>query len=156
MGVDVNRRTWMALATGLVWGAFIALAIQSCVRGADYEIIVRSVYDGDTITADIALPASEVRALNKRLAVTVTMLGERIRLAGINTAELNTAEGKRVRGELAAMLPPGTRGTLRTTGRELEKYGRAFGRLIIGGEDICERMVRAGLAKPWDGKGARP
>ncbi len=145
----------VAFCAGLVIGFLLALMVSGA-SAADYAITVRSVYDGDTVVADIALPASEIRAPGKRMAVTITLLGERIRLSGINTPELNTTEGKRVRAELASWLPPGTRGTLRTPLREIEKYGRPFGRVIIGSEDIGERLIAAGLAKPWDGRGPRP
>jgi len=143
---------------GMLCGLGIALiaAGLSTAHGAEYAITVRSVYDGDTVVADISLPPVETRAPGKRFAVTVTLLGERIRLSGINTPELNTSEGKRVRAELASWLPEGTRGTLRTPLREIEKYGRPFGRLIVGREDIGERLISAGLAKRWDGRGPRP
>jgi len=145
----------MALLTGIVWGIFLTLAVQGC-RGADYEITVRSVYDGDTLVADIDLPAQQFRALGRTMKVAVTLQGERIRLAGINAPELYTAEGKKARAELAAWLPSGTRGILRTSGRELEKYGRAFGRIEIAGADLSARLIAAGLAVRWNGKGARP
>jgi len=143
---------------GMLCGLGIALITSglSTAHGAEYAITVLSVYDGDTIVADITLPPQEIRAMGKLLKVSVALQGERVRIAGIQAPELNTAAGKRSRDELASWLPKGTAAVLRTYGCETEKYGRGFGRVLVNGADLSDRLVSAGLAVKWDGKGRRP
>jgi endonuclease YncB( thermonuclease family) len=81
----------------------------------------------------------------------------RARLHGINAPEktgATAAAGKASREFLQGKLPKEPTGAL-LLGRE--KYGRLLMRLYdADGEDLSEVMIKAGHAKPWDGKGPRP
>jgi hypothetical protein len=75
------------------------------------------------------------------------------RLNGINATELKTPGGPEAKAFLQKMLP-GTPCKVKVLGRE--KYGRALIDLFIEDVSVSKKLIQAGHAKPWDGKGARP
>jgi endonuclease YncB( thermonuclease family) len=93
---------------------------------------------------------------------TVTISGDRIRIANIDAPELTRAQcdaerrlaivAKRRMAELLGS------GTIRVTvgdprdGRRRDRYGRTLATISVDGRDVGEIMVAEGLARPWDGK----
>ncbi len=75
------------------------------------------------------------------------------RLNGINAPELRDPGGQEAKAYLQKILPTKPI-PARVQGGE--KYGRTLLDLIIDGETAGQRMIKAGHAKPWDGKGRRP
>ena len=102
---------------------------------------VERVIDGDTIDVTLDLGWR----LYKR---------DHVRLAGINAPEKNTPEGVVARDRLAELLGDYADVILTSTG--LDKYGRALALVSLRGVDLSHWMLDHGLAKPWDGQGARP
>lgn len=80
-----------------------------------YRARVVSVYDGDTITADLDLGLWTWR------------MGEKLRLYGIDTPEVRgpeATEGKKVRDYVRAILPDGAECVIQTIRDRSGKYGR--------------------------------
>lgn len=99
-----------------------------------FEAKVLSVYDGDTITADIAL-GFDIRITTK------------IRLARINAPEMRGKEK-----EKGTVARDALRGKI--LGQTVQfgyvtkgKYGRAVGELVYGEENINDWMVKEGFAQ---------
>ena len=114
----------------------------------DYSAAVASVTDGDTVKLTVDLG----------FHVYVT---ESFRLAGINAPEKDTDAGMASKHWLMAKLPPGTVVYIRSEKAvKQEKYGRWMCNLWLSEDaqstSLNAQLVQAGLAKPWDGKGARP
>lgn len=74
-----------------------------------YTARVTTVIDGDTLRVSITLGFH-------------TTSDERLRLRGINAAELETSQGRIAKKKVAALLPPGTMVVIRTHGKDT--YGR--------------------------------
>lgn len=106
--------------------------------------LVLSVYDGDTVRVDIDL-GQDVWIRNRP-----------VRLAGLAARELREPGGIAARDHLAALLPPGTRVSIESTG--WDKYGgRITGRITLSdGRVLADLLVAAGYALPWNGRGAQP
>jgi len=104
---------------------------------------ITSIYDGDTFRANIAgYPP---------------IIGERIgiRIAGIDSPEL-----KDKRPDVKAKALEAKQYTVKRLreGKKIEllelrrdKYFRILARVMIDGEDLGAELVKAGLAKPYDG-----
>lgn len=89
----------------------------------EYEAVVKSIYDGDTVTLDVDLGCFVWKA------------NEKCRLYGIDTPELRGSEkiaGKAARDFLRAILPDGSLITIKT---QLDKSGK-YGRLLV--EIFCD------------------
>jgi endonuclease YncB( thermonuclease family) len=101
----------------------------------DYTLYVSAVHDGDTFDGCLLVPL-------------------KVRVFAINAPELPTPEGKAARDYLDKLI----RGKLlpaRLYGPD--KYGgRTLGDVAIDGAWAGDLMIRAGMAKPYDGHGPRP
>ena len=102
-----------------------------------YNAIIVSVYDGDTVTADIDL------------GFEVWLKGQKLRLLNINTPEVRgkeKAEGIVSRDALRS----------RILGKEVKiksdrkgKYGRWLVEIFLDDENINNWLLTEGLAKPY-------
>lgn len=108
----------------------------------EYEAIVTSVYDGDTITVDVDL------------GLYIWARGEKIRLVGIDTPEVRGAErpeGLVSRDWLRERIE-GKKIILKTqkAGTGKGKYGRWLGEIFLPGEaqSLNSQMINLGLAAP--------
>jgi len=107
-----------------------------------YSGEVDSVRDGDTVyvVLDIGFDLS---------------VYARIRVFGINAPERSTPAGKAALEFAQTLLKPGDKVNVISKG--WDKFGgRIDGIIGFAGGDFAERMVAAGHAKPWDGKGNKP
>lgn len=136
------RKTWLVLVllTGL---ANASDRIPYPVDPAD----VLSVYDGDTFFIRLPECLQSLPWLCKRFGV---------RIEGLDTPERRgqcageEALALLARDHLARLLATATHLELLLQHRR-ERYGRLLGRLLVDGEDVVPLMVRAGLARPYDG-----
>ena len=103
------------------------------------------VYDGDTIRADIDLGFG-IWARNQKL-----------RLAGINTPELNSKDPQEkvkayeVRDYIRDLLKNNDQTAVRTIHDKKGKYGRWLAILFIDGININEMLIELGMAKTYQG-----
>ncbi|MBA3432028.1 MAG: thermonuclease family protein, partial [Actinobacteria bacterium] len=68
-----------------------------------------------------------------------------VRVEGMNSPEMNTAEGKAAKVYAESLLPPGTQVML--TARKKDKYGRFLARITLpNGDDFSTSMITAGHA----------
>ncbi len=105
-----------------------------------YDAIVVSIYDGDTIRADIDLGFS------------TWIKNASIRLLGIDAPELRGEErqdGLNSKEWLVSKLPIGCKIVLKTEKDSKEKYGRYLGIIYSNGTNLNEEMVSLGLAKVY-------
>jgi len=103
---------------------------------------IDSVHDGDTVNVilDVGFDLS---------------IYTRVRVFGINAPELSTPEGKAARDFAKKILKKGTRVTVLSKG--WDKFGGRIDAVItVKGVDFAKKMLDAGQAKPWDGKGVKP
>ncbi len=83
--------------------------------------------------------------------------GERIRIADIDTPELNARCPGEARlaqaaaARLQALLADG-RFELRRLGRDEDRYGRKLRVVVRNGRSIGDRLVSEGLARSWSGR----
>jgi len=105
----------------------------------EYRAHVRSVYDGDTIRADVDCGFG------------IWTANQPLRLLGIDAPELGQPGGKEARDYLRGVLPIGTEVVIRTVKDEREKYGRLLAAISLNGEDVNLTMIQTGHAKPYDG-----
>ena len=114
----------------------------------EYNCELVRVVDGDTID------------VNVDLGYKVWLRKERVRLLGINTPESRTrnleekALGLASKERLKELLPK--RFIIRTSKDGKGKFGRILAVPIVDGEDICERMVLEGHARPYFGGSKEP
>lgn len=108
-----------------------------------YNAVVTSVHDGDTVTITVDL------------GFNTHIVGMDVRLNGLNAPELSTPEGKKLSILLREKLI-NKQVVVATQKDKREKYGRMLADIWCGGQHINEWLVAAGLAKAWDGRGARP
>lgn len=100
-----------------------------------YPAGVDHVHDGDTVVCHVLIHPNEGGELHE----------VSVRVEGINSPELNTAEGKAARAYGEGLLPPGTQVTL--TARKRDKYGRFLARITMpSGDDYSTRMIAGGHA----------
>lgn len=110
----------------------------------EYKAAVLNVVDGDTLDMEVDLGFE-------------TLTRQRIRLLGINCPEKNTEPGKAARKFVVDWVQAhGPAFTLTTLRDRREKYGRYLGTITatgVGPLDVA--LVKAGLARPYDGHGPR-
>lgn len=103
-----------------------------------YKAFVRSVYDGDTIRADIDL------------GMFVTLENQPVRLYGIDTPEirkkLERSKAIEARDALRSLILERTV-VIRTLKDDKEKYGRWLGEIWLGDVNVNAWMVGKGHAK---------
>lgn len=103
-----------------------------------YKATVQSIYDGDTIRADIDLGMNQ------------WMKNEPLRLYGIDAPEVRGIEredGLQSRDYLRSLLPIGTEIIIRTYKDKKGKYGRWVVQIYHEGTDINTTMVTSGHAE---------
>lgn len=108
--------------------------------------MIRSIYDGDTLRADVDL------------GFKVTLSNIALRLNGLNTPELDKIDlrGRIAKEYLASRIPPGTEVKLITVKDKTEKYGRILANIYLQDECINDTMIAKGYASAWNGQGERP
>lgn len=109
----------------------------------EYRAHVRSVYDADTIRADIDLGFG------------IWTANQPLRLNGIDAPELGTPSGKPARDYLRTLLPEGAEVVLRTFKDATEKFGRILAEVYLIDETdplhINQHLIDAGFARAYDG-----
>ena len=97
--------------------------------GPNEIVKLRRIVDGDTV---------EVEG------------GEKIRLLGINTPELDEALGHEARERLRELLEGMTKKVYfqRCVAQERDKYGRILAFIKVGGKDVQASLLQEGLAVP--------
>jgi micrococcal nuclease len=104
----------------------------------DYPAKIVRVVDGDTCH------------MNIDLGFCTWIMDRSVRIAGINSPELATPEGKLARDFARTLLPIGTQVQLRS--HSLDKYGRVLGSITLPDTtDYGVAMVAAGMAVLYDG-----
>lgn len=120
---------------------FSVIALITCLSAGavtnSYRAVVTDVYDGDTITCDI------------ELGFQIRMVGEKVRLLGINAPELRGSEksaGYRSADFLEELIL-GEEIMLLTVDDKRGSFGRVLGIVVLSGVNINDLLVREGLAK---------
>lgn len=108
----------------------------------EYLAHVRSVYDGDTIRADIDCGFG------------IWTANQSLRLIGIDAPELGKPGGIEARNYLRGLLPVGQEMVVRTHKDADDKYGRLLAEVYLGDLYVNGQMVVSDHAVPYDG-GAR-
>ena len=102
----------------------------------EYYTKIDKVVDGDTVDVFIDLGFSVWHK-------------ERIRLAGVDTAEKNTPLGKALKAYMKDLLEGKT---IRLQVTKPDKYGRYLGKIFLTGEQsINDQLIKNNLAKPYGG-----
>lgn len=91
---------------------------------------------------------------------TVEIAGETIRLPNIDTPEIGQAKcasererGVAAKARMQQLLRRGRITILRGDhGRQVDKYGRTLGRVLVDGQDLGEILITEGHARRWTGK----
>lgn len=148
------RKAPLLAAAGLLFWVLAAgagLAKVERVAGP-LEAVVVAVVDGDTFDADIFYPTARpsLRAVNR----------ERVRLRGLDTPETRgkCAAEKALAAEASARLAAllGASVTLSEVTHGEDPWGRTLARVATReGVDPAAALIALGLARAWDGKGAR-
>jgi len=100
-----------------------------------YPAGVDHVHDGDTVVCHVLIHPNEGGELHE----------VSVRVEGINSPEMNTAEGKAAKVYAESLLSPGTQ--VMITARKRDKYGRFLGRLVLpNGDDFSTLMITSGHA----------
>lgn len=103
-----------------------------------YRAIIRSIYDGDSMTLDIDQGFGDWKH------------DQKIRLAGIDTPEISGVErpeGLKARDFVRETCPPGTEVLLESIRDTSEKYGRWLGRIhLVDGTCLNDLLIAKGLA----------
>lgn len=103
-----------------------------------YPAAIDHVRDGDTVVCHVLFHPNEGGEAH----------AVHVRVEGINSPEMNTAEGKAAKTYAETLLPSGTQVML--VARKRDKYGRFLARIIMAdGSDFSERMVAAHHAVPY-------
>lgn len=105
----------------------------------EYYTKIDKIVDGDTVDVFIDLGFSVWHK-------------ERIRLAGIDTAEKNTPLGKALKTFLITNLEGKT---IKLQVSKPDKYGRYLGKIFLGKDStvsINDQLIKNGLAKSYDGE----
>jgi endonuclease YncB( thermonuclease family) len=119
----------------------VAVGAENAFAGA---VSTPGVHDGDTV---------HIAVMDVLISTPVVLA---VRVAGINTAELNEPGGPEARDALTGLLPAGTVVTLRHV--HPDKYsGRIVAQIITGlGVDVAAWLIERGLAVAWSGVGPKP
>lgn len=132
-----------------IWWLVLALMSPQVFPAEPVVEHVVRVHDGDTLTVDLRDCAIEV--LCKRVSV---------RIAGIDTPEMTDHRSEiklmaiRAKVELLALVAPPH--TVRLIGARRDKYFRLLAGLESDGVSVAQRLLDAGLAKPYAGTGPKP
>lgn len=115
----------------------------------EYRAIIYSVYDGDTLRANVDL------------GFRIWAHGVPFRLARVDAPELlkSDARGRVARDYVLETVPVDSEVFIRTYKDQQEKYGRWLADIYPDGFDgfcVNDRLVELGYALYWDGTGARP
>lgn len=106
-----------------------------------YHAIVASIYDGDTIRADIDLGFG------------TWVKSAKLRLAGIDTPEIRGSErpaGLAARQFVSDRIPVGSEIIISTDKDRTGKYGRYIATIFYdGGQNLNEQLVKSGHATPY-------
>ena len=106
----------------------------------EYNTKIISLYDGDTVRADIDLGFG------------LWIKNQPIRIYGIDSPELSTDAGKAARVFSSSILAVGSSVILTTHKDDKEKYGRYLGKITLpDGSDYGTQMINGGFAKPYFG-----
>lgn len=101
-----------------------------------YRAVIVSVYDGDTVTADIDVGFG------------IWLKEQKIRLEGINAPEVRAEErieGLKSRDRLRELIL-NKEVVIETIKDKKEKYGRWLGKIYYNSELINEKLISEGLA----------
>lgn len=128
-----------------IWALFAVLFLLAPVAGAEtdlytYKARITSVYDGDTVTADVDL------------GFRVWVRGEKLRLARIDAPEVRGSErplGLISRDWLREKIL-GKDVLIRTIKDKRGKYGRYLVEIFLDGRNINDWLVEEGLAEYRD------
>lgn len=105
----------------------------------EYQAVVDSVYDGDTVTVDVDLGFG------------IWLRGQKIRLFGVDAPEVRGEEresGLKSRDWLRnEVLEKSV--VLETVRDKKGKYGRWLGILFLSGENVNKKLISQGLAKAY-------
>jgi len=105
----------------------------------EYQAVVDSVYDGDTVTVDVDLGFG------------IWLRGQKIRLFGVDAPEVRGEEresGLKSRDWLRnEVLEKSV--VLETVRDKKGKYGRWLGILFLSGENVNKKLISHGLAKAY-------
>jgi micrococcal nuclease len=105
----------------------------------EYNAIITSVYDGDTVRADIDLGFG------------IWIRNQPLRIHGIDAPEMGTPEGLEARDFARGQLQ-GKTVKVKTLKDAKEKYGRYLAIIELpAGEDFASLMIAANHAKPYFG-----
>lgn len=132
-----------------------ALAKVSRLAGPVIATVLE-VVDGDTLDLEIRYPTARpgLEAVNV----------ERVRLRGLDTPEkggkakcaAERARAAEASASLAGLAPKGATLELRDLAWGEDPYGRTLGRAaVLAGVDLGATQIARGLARAYDGKGAR-
>jgi micrococcal nuclease len=109
----------------------------------EYAATVRSIYDADTLRADVDL------------GFNVWRRNEPLRLLGIDAPEMTTPAGKAARAHLLTLIAIGDPITVHTVKDAGDKYGRLLAVIWPGttpaGLSINQLLIDAGHAKAYSG-----
>jgi micrococcal nuclease len=106
----------------------------------EYNAIVRSIYDADTIRVDCDL------------GFNIWSRNEPLRLYGIDAPELRgetLMEARKSRDWLIQQIPIGTKIVIKTYRDRKEKYGRYLATIYVNGRNLNEELVANGFAVPY-------
>jgi micrococcal nuclease len=109
---------------------------QRIMQGLVAAMLVLIVVDGDSITVD----------------------GERIRIMGLDAPEMHCrcarecTMARDAKAELTRILEAPA--VIERHGKD--RYGRMLARVTVGGQDVADRMIAAGLARPYHGERRQP
>ena len=119
------------------------LPVLAAVALMRYECVNPRVVDGDTIACDI------------RLGFDLALLGEPVRLLGIDTPELNKqpveANKAKDRARQLVEAAAGDVSVLVDQKHSRDKYGRALGIIMAGEVNVNSTLLSEGLGKAYDG-----
>lgn len=106
----------------------------------EYRAKIVSVYDGDTLRADIDLGCG------------VVLKNQMLRVHGIDSPEIGAVGGREAREFARALMPAALAVTLQTFKDGREKYGRYLAKITLpDSADFATAMIAAGHAKPYFG-----
>jgi len=104
---------------------------SATAKGAELVCTVKSVYDGDTLTA--SCPAGEVK----------------VRVFGIDAPEMKQEPwGANSRDALRSLLP--RRDSVQLRVQDRDRYGRTVAQVFVGERDVGLEMVRQGRAVMYE------
>ena len=108
-----------------------------------YKALVKSIYDGDTLRADIDLGFG------------VILADQSLRLLGIDTPEIKGVErpqGIISRDFVVERIPVGSYITMTTVKDRKEKFGRYLATVYYGEEqkNLNEELLSSGMATPYE------